>query len=286
MRKIALCTALIAILASGTASAKNDFEALLGELDFGGSSTTTAAQTLTLDKIAADNLAPAPNTQVSAQEPIVDPVPVPEPQHAESIVMPAPEPDAAADQNVVEPEMSAELGAPVAAPAPACGCSPQPRCNQCCNNRRSCNTQQCLDQLLNKLHGTCVPHTPPNLPTSSFYQYFKSNSCNCRVWDGYQNKCVLCSKHSRGECNCFEPHQSCLSGLSCNTPRCRGGACGNGSCKSGNCCEPAGCEPACCEPAGCDSGCHQLPSCWSKGDCAGEATCAAPSACDSACCDR
>ncbi len=250
MRKIAICTAL-AILAANTASAKNDFDALLGELTFGGS-PNPAAQALTLDNIAADNLAPAPAQQVSAQAPVTDPVPTPEP---DAIVMPEPVPDAAAEGDVtVEQSVVSEPATLVKVPA----------CDSCvsgCGGNRRCGGQCGMGNC-----ATCVPHTPPNLPTSSFYEYFKSNACNCRVWDGYQNRCIWGSKHSRGECDCFAPRKkSCLSGLGCH-PLGRG-VCpaGSGTCNT--------------------SGCHDLPACWTQDDCAGEATCAAPVGCDSPGCD-
>lgn len=282
MRKIALCIALTAIL-SGNAPAENDFDALLGELTFGG--PAESAQTLTLENIAANNLAPAPNAQVSAQEPIADPAPIADPQPVvtEAIVMP--EVDQATDAAPVEQEAAAEpIPAPVVSPMPApacegghCGTGECHSCNscssrQCCNNRQSlCNTSDCKLFNFDKMACACVPHTPPNLPTSSFYQYFKSNACNCRVWDGYQNRCIYSSKHSRGQCDCFhhKPKKSCLSGLSCNMR----GICSTNSCSSGSC-ESSSCE---------SGGCHDLPSCWQG--CAGEATCAAPAECDSACCD-
>jgi hypothetical protein len=275
MRKFALCTALLAIFSAGTASAKNDFDALLGELTF-GAPADSGAQKLTLDNIAANNLSPAPHAQVSAQQPITDPA-IPEPQ-AEEMLMPQPDPST--DQIPVEqdpqpvapamtapgyPEMpvtSSACEAPVAGPCCDTG--------QCCSHgRQSCH--QC--KLFKKNHCGCVPYTPPNLPTSSFYQYFKSNSCNCRVWDGYQNRCILASKHSRGECDCFAPRKKCsLSGLRCNGGSCNGGSCNGGSCSAST----AACTT---------NGCHQLPACWSGG-CDEEATCAAPSACDSLGCDH
>ncbi len=253
MRKIAICTALLACLSSTTASA-DDFDALLGELTFGGLSEPTG-QTLTLDHIAADNLAPAPMTTVSAQAPVEAPV---------GEILPVPEPDALSDPGNV----SEHVGAPLEAqpePTVAAFCDT----GACSSGSGRCGQRQCGSHLGHDFN--CVPHTPPNLPTSSFYEYFKSNACNCRVWDGWQNRCIGASKHSRGECDCFAPRQkkSCFNGVSLRLPR---GVCpaGNGSCQTGACQA---------------RGCHELPASWQQGDCAGEATCAAGPACDSPGCD-
>ena len=260
MRKIAICTALLAFLLSTTASAKNDFDALLGELTFGGS-PAKGGQTLTLDNIAADKLAPAPMTPVSAQVPAEDPA-------TEAVVVPVPEPEALSDP------ATEQVGVPVhleTQPMTQMGVAGQScdsgACSSCSSCSGGCGGQQGQScNLFKKHHISCVPHTPPNLPTSSFYEYFKSNSCNCRVWDGWQNRCVGTSKHSRGECDCFTPRQrkSCLSGVSCRLPR---GVC------------PAG-QAACSS-----SGCHEVPEAWQKAVCAGEPTCAVGTACDSSGCD-
>ena len=69
-----------------------------------------------------------------------------------------------------------------------------------------CESQVC-DSVI-----TCRPRTKPNLPSSTFYQYFRSNACNTNVWDGYQQKCCGSQKHTLGECDCFSKSgKSCLS---------------------------------------------------------------------------
>ena len=257
MRKIAICVALLAITTS-VANAKDDFDALLGELTFGGS--TNKGQTLTLQDIAAENLAPAPAAPADA--PIVDPPAAPAPT-PEPMTMPEPVVDQpTADQPYVAQECS----------GPGCdnGCSScQNSCQHACQGSCHGHGQQCGNH---HGHFNCVPHTPPNLPNSSLYQYFKSDACNCRVWDGWQRCCHGSSKHSRGECDCFDPRKkkSCLGGFGCfgrgvHPVSCRGGSCSGGSCSGTTACE---------------AGCHQLPAAWQGGcDCAGEATCAAAPDC-------
>lgn len=85
------------------------------------------------------------------------------------------------------------------------GCATDSCSGGCPSGNCGCSKGCCLG-------ATCVPHTPPNLPISTFHQYFKSNACNTRVWDGYRNQCLWSSKHSRGECDCFTKKKSCLSG--------------------------------------------------------------------------
>ena len=254
MRKIAIYTALMAILSAGTSFA-GDFDALLGELNF-GVSTEDASQSVSLNSIAAAELAPAPAMQVSAQQPVGDaPLPTPEP-------VAAPEP-----QSLTDPGAVAQ---PAPAPQPmhvapytgqTCDSGACTSCNTCSSGR--CNARGCRG-LFESHHG-CVPHTPPNLPTSTFYQYFKSNSCNTRVWDGFQNRCYG-NKHSTGQCNCFEPRQKLGCGLGCLSRGVHRASC-LGGCESGDC----------------DSGCHELPAGWGVESCDGEATCGAAPACDTAC---
>lgn len=59
---------------------------------------------------------------------------------------------------------------------------------------------------------TCIPHLPPNLPHSTFLQYFRSNKCNSNVWQGYHQKCGYGHDHIHGTCDCFNPHRkSCFA---------------------------------------------------------------------------
>ncbi len=57
----------------------------------------------------------------------------------------------------------------------------------------------------------CRPHVKPNLPSSTFLQYFRSNRCYSNVWDGYRQKCGLGHHHLHGTCDCYDPNrEGCL----------------------------------------------------------------------------
>ena len=50
----------------------------------------------------------------------------------------------------------------------------------------------------------CMPRVSPNLPTSTFLQYFRGNPCYTNVWDGYRYDCGSHHAHIHGECDCFK----------------------------------------------------------------------------------
>ena len=50
----------------------------------------------------------------------------------------------------------------------------------------------------------CRPRVSPNLPTSTFLQYFRGNPCYSNVWDGYGYECGPQHAHLHGECDCFK----------------------------------------------------------------------------------
>ena len=53
--------------------------------------------------------------------------------------------------------------------------------------------------------GNCQPYTPPRIPSSTLYQYWRSNACNVNVWYGYRNECHGANRHTMGNCDCFKP---------------------------------------------------------------------------------
>lgn len=57
---------------------------------------------------------------------------------------------------------------------------------------------------------TCRPHMKPNLPYSTFYQYFRSNPCYSNVWDGYRQHCSVHHSHIHGTCDCFKKNRGVL----------------------------------------------------------------------------
>ena len=50
----------------------------------------------------------------------------------------------------------------------------------------------------------CRPRVSPNLPTSTFLQYFRGNPCYSNAWDGYGYECGPQHAHLHGECDCFK----------------------------------------------------------------------------------
>jgi hypothetical protein len=89
----------------------------------------------------------------------------------------------------------------------------------------SCDVQSCDSEF------TCTPHVKPILPSSSLYQYFRSDKCYTHVWDGYRRNCGANHKHLHGECDCFTKSSK---GKSCNSVL--GHGCdrnGCGSCDAG-----------------------------------------------------
>jgi len=50
----------------------------------------------------------------------------------------------------------------------------------------------------------CRPRGNPNLPTSTFLQYFRGNPCYSNVWNGYRYDCGPHHAHLHGECDCFK----------------------------------------------------------------------------------
>jgi len=64
----------------------------------------------------------------------------------------------------------------------------------------------------------CTPHTPPSLPSSTFYQYFRSNKCNSHVWDGYRQRCRHANAHLNGTCDCFKEKECSDCGIVYDAP--------------------------------------------------------------------
>ena len=54
----------------------------------------------------------------------------------------------------------------------------------------------------------CRPRVSPNLPTSTFLQYFRGNPCYSNAWDGYSYDCGSHHAHLHGECDCFKGKNS------------------------------------------------------------------------------
>jgi len=154
----------IAMLAGGlscplAADANDDFQALLADVQF------TSAD-------AADDLnAPMPPADVSADATVsAEAVPMAEPTPQAVTPMPQPVP---ADGSYGHHQYTS---------ADSC----QGACQQ--TDVCSCGHKHC-PLISSPEHHSCTPYAVPQLPTSTFYQYFRSDACNTHVWDGYHNRC-------------------------------------------------------------------------------------------------
>jgi hypothetical protein len=79
-----------------------------------------------------------------------------------------------------------------------------------------CGVQNSCDAVI-----TCRPYLTPNLPQSTFLQYFRSDRCHTNIWDGYRRHCGDSHKHLHGECDCFDRNRkSCLGMGSSNCGSC------------------------------------------------------------------
>lgn len=177
---------------AGQLQAKNDFEALLADVNFGG---TPALQDAAVPS-ASDSIGlPAQASELAATA---------APQSLEIpgvVAEPLPEP-------AVSASPTADYNVTATAGSDCCG-----QCeSQCgCKSRGLCglkNHDFVKDQF-------CQPYTPPQVPTSTFYQYWRSNACNVHVWDGFKNRC-----HARVDLSIHPKHSSGCGG-------CASGACNN-----------------------------------------------------------
>ncbi|OYP31027.1 hypothetical protein CGZ80_21885 [Rhodopirellula sp. MGV] len=182
-------TALAALVAgsflAGHQVFADDFDALLAEVEFADPSTSG-------DEAAIAPVAPV--EEAGAQSALgleLPPEPLPhEPAAAVDTLPAVPAPptpvSTGADQLAPIPE---PVPAPVASVAmggscQSCGGHSVAACG--CNHGHH-KLSNCLGNRIQA--GSCMPYMPPQLPTSTFYQYWRSNACNANVWDGYQNRC-------------------------------------------------------------------------------------------------
>ncbi|QDT02458.1 hypothetical protein K227x_08350 [Rubripirellula lacrimiformis] len=262
----ALALAALAIFAN-VSSAKNDFDALLADLSFGGTPSPSIAapqdfssaydQGLSLSGPAGLSL--AANDAMMELRPVPDGLTMPETGPAQaraSLQDPIATVDPQAAKNAAERvDLNAafalqEMNSPGkhvptyavgfghqhgAAGCDGCGCA-SGACDQIssCGNgacgHASCGQGGC--GMGHQAARPCVPRTAPNLPTSSLRQYFMSQKCNTNVWDGYQRPCPACHKHTHGTCDCFKNRNRFHSSIL--PPACGdcGGAC-QGGCDGG-----------------------------------------------------
>jgi hypothetical protein len=79
----------------------------------------------------------------------------------------------------------------------------------------NCGGHGCKKHLGKRItEGYCLPYTPPQVPTSTFYQYWRTNACNVNVWDGFRNRCPshidmsINKKHGCMHGKCGDAYQS------------------------------------------------------------------------------
>ena len=215
MRKTAfLSTAAALLISVSPVAAQTDFDALLSDLTFGDS--PSAGETLTLDvaaEKAAETLKPAPAEPKTT---------LTLPPEAEVVVAPSPTPESApaatpeASRSIVQGPMAhAPITPTMAAPTPvapthidfaqafaAQECDACGGCDSACGGpcAGGCATDGCLLGGCGKKKDhdcpTCIPYHKASLPSSSFFQYFRSDACNVDVWNGFHNRCCYADHHS------------------------------------------------------------------------------------------
>ncbi|MCD0458293.1 hypothetical protein [Roseiconus lacunae] len=194
LRKFSLSALVASSAMVGSPVLAGDFDALLAEIQFENPSTPIAPPLVN---------AGVPGVETGAQSALGLEMPAqPVSVEAEAV---APSPVA----TPIQPNATAPTHvAPVAATPAHAHAAPAGDC-QSCGNHAACDCQHgckgCGSCLGNRIHqGACTPYMPPQLPTSTFYQYWRSNACNTNVWDGYQNRCrttidlSIHHKHRRG----------------------------------------------------------------------------------------
>ena len=201
MRKSAITASVVALATlAHSASAKDDFAALLADLSFGDAPTLEEP----LEKVQEAKVAelkPVPTgfnmpEMVESDASSVELVPVkPAKAKVPQVALKDPIPQSTPPQIDLEAAFALQdsgLSEPsVPAQTVAFG---QP----------SCLGESCDTGIV------CRPHVPPCLPSSTLLQYFRSHPCYSNVWDGYQLNCGSHHKHLHGECSCFDgKHSGC-----------------------------------------------------------------------------
>lgn len=212
MRTSTIVAALVATLTCATTAISDDFRALLADLSFGEESPSGEPLTPTSPP-GQDQFQQAPAT-VAGEIPTGG---ITLPDFAPAAVVPPVTAPAALASPAVAPPVVA-LKKPVSSPPPMANLweaeidfddafavqesrpSAQPVGHRCGRG----GADHCEQEAV------CTPHLPPSLPSSTLYQYFRSNKCNSQVWDGYRQPCRHANAHLHGQCDCFKPkHQSC-----------------------------------------------------------------------------
>ncbi len=227
MRTIALSTTVCGLVfAISGISEANDFDALLQDLSFGASPSVAIEQPSTAD-LAIET--PAETTNPASQgfimptaNTLATPVGMPLMALDEPATTSEIQPNANVDfvEMFTAQDVSDTDAALAPIPEPLVNPEPQmiPAPAMVAGGDCGCAVHNSCEQVI-----ICRPHLTPNLPSSTFLQYFRSNKCYTNVWDGYQQNCGSNHDHLHGTCDCFNPHKkSCLGGNHSNCGRCDG----------------------------------------------------------------
>ena len=198
MRQLAFTASVVALATlANSASATDDFAALLADLSFGDAPTLEESLEK-VEEVKVAELKPAPTgfnmPEMVESAPSVELVPA-EPAKAPQVALQDPIPESTPLQIDLEAAFAlqdAGLSEP-SVPAQTVGFE-----------QASCLGDSCDTGIV------CRPHVPPCLPSSTLSQYFRSHPCYSNVWDGYQSNCGPHHKHLHGECGCFNgKHSGC-----------------------------------------------------------------------------
>jgi hypothetical protein len=204
MRTQAL-TLLVLVSLVNSASANDEINRLLADLSFGDTMTADSsssvseksqtdpilAKTLEVEKVVSatkfSNL-PAFSELIATEPGLVLPH---EPAPTAVLENPVPNVESLADVDVLEVE----------AASPPKAVFVQPVETKSIGHRH--HSQVCSPRVY-ETGVVCRPRVTPNLPTSTFLQYFRGNPCYSNAWDGYRYDCGSHHAHLHGECDCFK----------------------------------------------------------------------------------
>ncbi|WP_372897401.1 hypothetical protein [Stieleria sp.] len=172
---------------AGQAQAKSDFDALLAEVNFDNAPAAAlpaAAQPAPIRDVATTLVDETVQAIAESSDAVADATELTTTPAAEALAMPADS----------EPLPTPPIAEPIAEPivdqqAPAAAVQAAACCHQC---TPSCGKHCRLAGLKHRdfiQPGACQPYMTPQMPTSTFYQYWRSNACNVNVWNGFRNQC-------------------------------------------------------------------------------------------------
>ena len=199
MRNSALTLLVLALLAN-TVSANDEIKRLLADLSFGDVmsaddkiSTSDQVEPVAVERVKSEPVAVGMKTPVLPEVLTVVSVIALPPEQTVKAVLKDPIPDSMplAEVNLID----------VTNALPAQIVTIQPREAKSVGHRlqkQACETHAYQTGVV------CRPWVSPNLPTSTFLQYFRGNPCYSNVWDGYGYECGPQHAHLHGECDCFK----------------------------------------------------------------------------------